>query len=134
MSVTGTPPHSRAGSPLPGAQPQVQAPVSPINGSQGSGYVQPPLPVQPPSPAAILNPIKNDFDILQEIIDGLSDISLSDFQSLMGQVAGWASVASQFERVEKDTVNSIFHYMAREEGSLALPYSCLLYTSPSPRD
>ena len=123
MSVQGTPPHSRSGSPPPGAQSSSPAPLSPNFGSQGTGLGQPPLPAQPPSPLPIISPSQFDVNSIQEIIDGTRDLTLSDFQSLMGQLNAWLSVVPQFERVEKETVNSIYHFMAKEDGSLALPYS-----------
>ena len=123
MSVQGTPPPTRSGSPLPGVQPLIQAPISPNSGAQGVGLGQPPLPAQPPSPPSINSISQFDVNFIGEIIDGTRDLTLSDFQSLMGQLTAWNSVAPQFERVEKETVNAIYHIMAKEDGSLALPYS-----------
>ena len=126
MASNSSPTNSRTGSPIPGSQGISSATASPILGSQGMGPVQPPLPIQPPSSPPIIFPTKFDVDTIQEIIDGAKDLSLSDFQSLMGQLAGWLSVVNQFVRVEKDTVNSIYHYMAREEGNLSLPYTAAI--------
>ena len=126
MASNTSPTNSRAGSPIPGDQGTSSSTTSPILGSQGMDPAQPPLPIQPPSPPPVIFPPKFDVDTIQEIIDGAKDLSLSDFQSLMGQLAGWLSVVKQFERVEKDTVNAIFHHMAREEGNLSLPNSATM--------
>ena len=60
---------------------------------------------------------------MQEIIEGVSDLSVSDFQSLLGQLAGWRAVKDQFTKVHRDTANAIYHRMAHEEGNLSLPWT-----------
>ena len=122
--ASNSPTNSRTGSPIPGSQGASQATASPTSLLQAMGPAFPPLPIQPPAPAPMS--IKSDMEKLQEIIDGAKDLSLSEFQSLIGQLAGWKSVLPQFERVEKDTVNSIYHGMAREEGDLALPWTAAI--------
>ena len=118
--------NSRTGSPIPGSsnngsQGAILAPASPILPIPAMGPILPPLPLQPPAPAP-----QSDTEKLQEIVDGTKNLSLTEFQNLIGQLAGWKSVSTQFERVEKDTVNAIYHYMGREENSLALPWTAAI--------
>ena len=85
MASNSSPTNSRTGSPIPGSQGISSATASPILGSQGMGPVQPPLPIQPPSPPPVIFPTKFDVDTVQEIIDGAKDLSPVIFR------ASWAN-------------------------------------------
>ena len=95
-----SPPPSRSATPppIPGSGPiQQQSPLSPMIGPQ-------------PQPMAF------DTIRLQNIIDGVENISMLDLQHTIGQLAAWNAVEPQFNRTSKDFVNSIHNRMKKEDG------------------
>ena len=61
----------------------------------------------------------------------IEPVDYVDIDRFMGD---WYVIANIPSYIEKGAHNAVESYQLNEDGSIATSFTCLLYTSPSPRD